>query len=134
MRIKVTPTRPPPIGLQVPDRPLMKSLVPLYLTHPSISYENQHCTILNHTAAIFLYRSAQSRRATVYQTPICHAALKRKTDPELRRVPGATLREDNSILTLKSIYICPACFPNRTILAVLELHLWQRGEGKAYVW
>lgn len=114
----------------------MKSLVPLYLTHPSISYENgvhQHCTILNHTAAIFLYRSAQSRRATIYQTPICHATLKRKTNPELRCVPGATLREDNSLLTLKSIYIYAQCFPNRTILGVLELDLWQWGDGKAYV-
>lgn len=116
---------------------LMKSLVFLYLTHPSISYENwahQHCTVLNHTADIFLYRSAQSRQATVYQTPICHAALKRRTNPELRRVPGATLREDNSVLTLKRIYIRSECFLNRTILGVLELDLWQWGDGKTYVW
>ncbi len=116
MRVKVTPTRSPPISLQVPEITLMNSLVPLYLTQPSVSYENwvgKHCTILNHTAAIFLYRSAWKLRATVYQTPICHTALKRKTNSELHPVPGSTLSEDNSVVTLKSIQM-PGFLPNRS--------------------
>ncbi len=136
MRVKVTPTRSPPISLQVPERILMNSLVPLYLTQPSVSYENwvgKHCTILNHTAAILLYRSAWNLRATVYQTPICHTALKRKTNSELHPVPGSTLSEDNSVVTLKSIHM-PGFLPNRNALAILELDLWNWGDGKTHAY
>lgn len=114
----------------------MNSLVPLYLTQPSVSFENgvrQHCTIFNHTAAVFFYRSVWNLRATVYQTPICHTALKRKTNSELHPVPGSTLSEDNPVVTLKSIYT-PGYLSNRSALTILELDLWHWGDGKTHTY